>query len=326
MLERELPEQILADGGQFERSPMYHALALEDVLDLLNAIATLGSHRFASAPLRQRIARARSCDAATGLRCMTHPDGTLARFNDSTDGIAPAHEDLERLGSGARHCRAACRRRWGTGCSPAAMCASCGASSWRCSTSRPSVPTTYPAMRTPTRCRSSLRSAGAKLVVNGGTSVYGTGARRCSSARTAAHSTVSWTGTDSSEVWSGFRVGRRARPAGQREPSTMARCAAPRRLRPSARSAGHHRRWQFEPNRPDGVEDRSAARARRSAHSHASTSHPVSCAAPIGDHRWRCRDAAGQTLAIAMSRPVMRRIEASHHAARFGRSSSRRTP
>ena len=34
---REVPEQILKDGGQFERSPMYHALALEDVLDLWNA-------------------------------------------------------------------------------------------------------------------------------------------------------------------------------------------------------------------------------------------------------------------------------------------------
>ena len=33
---RELPEQILADGGHFELSPMYHALVLEDLLDLVN--------------------------------------------------------------------------------------------------------------------------------------------------------------------------------------------------------------------------------------------------------------------------------------------------
>ena len=36
ILERELPVQFLPDGAQFERSPMYHALALEDVLDLVN--------------------------------------------------------------------------------------------------------------------------------------------------------------------------------------------------------------------------------------------------------------------------------------------------
>jgi uncharacterized heparinase superfamily protein len=36
-LRSELPEQVLADGGNFERSPMYHAIFLEDVLDLINA-------------------------------------------------------------------------------------------------------------------------------------------------------------------------------------------------------------------------------------------------------------------------------------------------
>jgi uncharacterized heparinase superfamily protein len=34
---REVPEQVLPDGGHFELSPMYHAIILEDVLDLLNA-------------------------------------------------------------------------------------------------------------------------------------------------------------------------------------------------------------------------------------------------------------------------------------------------
>src|SRR5439155_3503852 len=34
LLRREFAEQILADGGHFERSPMYHAIALADVLDL----------------------------------------------------------------------------------------------------------------------------------------------------------------------------------------------------------------------------------------------------------------------------------------------------
>ena len=37
IIARELPEQVLADGGNFERSPMYHAIFLEDVLDLINA-------------------------------------------------------------------------------------------------------------------------------------------------------------------------------------------------------------------------------------------------------------------------------------------------
>src|SRR5207247_8423600 len=38
IIRSETPEQILADGGSFERSPMYHALALEAYLDLLNLL------------------------------------------------------------------------------------------------------------------------------------------------------------------------------------------------------------------------------------------------------------------------------------------------
>jgi hypothetical protein len=38
ILRREVPEQVLADGGHFELSPMYHAIILEDLLDLLNAV------------------------------------------------------------------------------------------------------------------------------------------------------------------------------------------------------------------------------------------------------------------------------------------------
>ncbi|MBV5329410.1 MAG: hypothetical protein JZU65_17600, partial [Chlorobium sp.] len=36
IISKEIEEQILADGGHFERSPMYHAMILEDCLDLVN--------------------------------------------------------------------------------------------------------------------------------------------------------------------------------------------------------------------------------------------------------------------------------------------------
>nr|WP_242479125.1 heparinase II/III-family protein [Lamprobacter modestohalophilus] len=51
-----------------------------------------------------------------------------------------------------------------------------------------------------------------RLIVNGGTSRYGTGPERLAERGTAAHSTVQIDGADSSEVWGGFRVARRARP------------------------------------------------------------------------------------------------------------------
>ena len=36
IVNRELSEQVLSDGGNFELSPMYHAIFLEDLLDLVN--------------------------------------------------------------------------------------------------------------------------------------------------------------------------------------------------------------------------------------------------------------------------------------------------
>ena len=52
---------------------------------------------------------------------------------------------------------------------------------------------------------------GLRLFVNLGTSEYGQGARRDFERSTAAHSTLELNRENSSEIWSGFRVGRRAR-------------------------------------------------------------------------------------------------------------------
>ena len=53
---------------------------------------------------------------------------------------------------------------------------------------------------------------GRRVVVNGGTSCYGLGEERLRQRGTAAHSTVVVDGRNSSQVWSGFRVARRAFP------------------------------------------------------------------------------------------------------------------
>ena len=96
ILTREIREQILPDGGQFERSTLYHALALEDVLDLYNLGAV-----FASAiPLCWRPTIALLRDVAGPMRnwlaAMCHPDGEIGYFNDAARNIAPAPIELER--------------------------------------------------------------------------------------------------------------------------------------------------------------------------------------------------------------------------------------
>ena len=56
-----------------------------------------------------------------------------------------------------------------------------------------------------------LSFKGRRVFVNSGTSEYGLGVERQRQRGTAAHSTLVLDGQDSSEVWAGFRVARRAR-------------------------------------------------------------------------------------------------------------------
>src|SRR5690606_29039683 len=78
---REVSEQVLPDGGYFERSPMYHALMLEGALDLLNVLPNDHPDR----PLLADTA-ARMRDYLASIR---HPDGEIPLFNDATLEIAP---------------------------------------------------------------------------------------------------------------------------------------------------------------------------------------------------------------------------------------------
>ena len=211
ILLRELPEQILADGGQFERSPMYHALALEDLLDLLNLLSGVAAPIGVLRELQSAL-RLRSQAMLFWLRCMSHPDGSLSLFNDTAQGIAPVNGEIERL---------AAELGVHAG-SPAAEGLTYLAHSGYLRLARGSAvalidlapvgPDYLPGHAHADTLSFEMSLRGRQVIVNRGTSVYGTGARRLLERGTAAHSTVQIGHHDSSEVWSGFRVGRRAYP------------------------------------------------------------------------------------------------------------------
>jgi len=209
ILLRELPEQVLPDGGQFERSPMYHALALEDALDLLNA---LRAHALPRTAALERQLAAVVPKMLHWLRCMARPDGSLVRFNDCADGIAPAVEELERYAQALGFATAPRLSADGlTRLEPSgyARLQTPGAVAWL--DLAPVGPDYLPGHAHADTLSFELVLAGRPVVVNRGTSVYGEGPRRQLERGTAAHSTVAVAGLDSSEVWAGFRVGRRAR-------------------------------------------------------------------------------------------------------------------
>ena len=76
LLDRELPEQILPDGGHYERSPVYHALVLRDLLEVQAAAET---SRFDAVIDQMKVFAA----------CLGRPDGRPALFNDGGFDIAP---------------------------------------------------------------------------------------------------------------------------------------------------------------------------------------------------------------------------------------------
>jgi uncharacterized heparinase superfamily protein len=243
LLEREQREQILADGAHFELSPMYHALALEDVLDLINLRRSFGRGVPGHWP-------ALAARMQTWLAAMSHPDGELAFFNDAAMGAAPAARALEeyaqRLGlppAGPATAPLAVLGASGyvrAALGPACLicdCASVG-------------PGYLPGHAHADTLSFELSLGPQRLFVNSGTSQYGSGAERQRQRGTRAHNTVTIDGLDSSEIWGGFRVARRARGTLRQASATAREVAIEGSHDGYRRLQGrneHRRRWLLAP-------------------------------------------------------------------------------
>lgn len=194
---RELPEQILDDGVHFERSAMYHAIILEDLLDLVELTDEALFRSYAEKML-------------AGLELLTGPDGDIAKFNDAADGVAKRPAALlaraSRLGlsgpqplntSTSQPLRTSGYRRF-----------ECGAYCVIAKTGEIG-PTYQPGHAHADTWTFEMWRNGTKVVTDTGTDRYVIDAERRRQRGTAAHNTVMIDGRDSSEVWAGHRVGRR---------------------------------------------------------------------------------------------------------------------
>lgn len=204
ILSCQIREQVLADGGHFERSPMYHAIILEDLLDLMNLMQAYGQ----AVPAAWKDAAARMLAWFSG---MVHPDGEIALLNDAAFGVAPRPAELfayaERLGvkasgigGGLKHYASTGYVRVRQGDAVAFLDVA------------PIGPDYLPGHAHADTLTFELSLFGQRVVVDSGTSCYGDSNERLRQRGTAAHNTVVVNGEDSSEVWSGFRVARRAYP------------------------------------------------------------------------------------------------------------------
>jgi len=199
----QLKQQILADGGHFERSPMYHALALEDLLDVINLHHVYQYPKNFSWPTLVR-------KMMVWLQVMTHPDGEIAFFNDSTQGVAPRYAEL---------CDYAQRLKLDFPVELSTLIALTDSGYYRISRgpldllidTAPIEPHYQPGHAHADSLSFELSMHGQRIFVNRGINTYENNATRHWQRSTAAHNTLTIDHKNSSDVWKSFRVGKRAR-------------------------------------------------------------------------------------------------------------------
>jgi uncharacterized heparinase superfamily protein len=245
----EADEQVLPDGGHYERSPMYHGIVLEDYLDAVNLVRGCPDLVAPADAAKLAATAARARDFLAGI---VGGDGRIPLFNDSAFGIAPEVGDLLAYAD----------RVLGAGCAGAPVGAPSGATgstamSVLATAGDPvapeGAPTGAPTGATPitricfpqtgyfgyrdggdslvvdcgpvgpdyqpghAHCDTlsyELCVGGARAVVDAGVGSYEPDAWRHQVRATASHNTVTVDGAEQSEIWGAFRVARRARPLG----------------------------------------------------------------------------------------------------------------
>lgn len=199
----QLEEQVLPDGAHYEQSPMYHCILLDRLLDCINIVESL----------EFRVERQSLVDSLKSfasrmlghLESIVWSDGSIPMLNDSANGIAPTVGQIfdyaGRLGI-----------KW-----EAIPMKECGYRKMECERMEAivdvgNVSASYqPGHTHADSLNYELRIEGKPFVVDTGISTYNKNERRQLERSSVAHNVVVVDGNNSTEVWGGFRVGKRAK-------------------------------------------------------------------------------------------------------------------
>lgn len=236
LLQKELKEQILSDGGHFELSPMYHQLMLYRVLDCINLVQHNPSIHAADS--LKKLLEKKAGQMLAWLQQMSFSSGAIPLFNDSARGIAPTSAQLFdyaarlALSIPALPLRTSGYRRFQD-------------ENYECILDVGAIGPDYiPGHAHSDSLGFELYLKDHPFLVDTGTSTYEKNAQRTAERSTAAHNTVQIGDADQSEVWGGFRVARRARTRIQTETKQeiVATHDGYKRI-----GATHERTFQFAP-------------------------------------------------------------------------------
>ena len=315
LISRELDEQILGDGGHFERSPMYHLIVLEDLLDLYNLFIAYEQVMLGMSDLSQKL-HSKINEMVNWLRTMLHPDGEISFFNDSSleNGPKPAFifayarklgfpvtkqlfeksRDLEQTG----YIRLADEH------TVALIDAA------------PIGPDYNPGHAHADTLSFELSVGGQRILVNGGTSTYENTNQRLKERSTKSHNTVEVNGRNSSNVWDSFRVAHRAKPLARicelGELFSNVSCCHDGYSRFGKRIF-HHRTWEFQKGRMRILDRIEGKNVKGVARFHF---HPSIHLKQLAESAWKIEDHYQDILFKVIN--GVGRVEPSTHSPTFG--------
>lgn len=204
LIQRELREQILADGAHYERSPMYHQILLDRLLDSLLALRENNWYDHETLPgfMAEKAVR-----MLCWLNSVTFSNGDIPLVNDASRMIAPTTEYIREkalqllpsysvpaMGKGIESGYRMFRRQ------QYELFVDVGLVG----------PDHQPGHAHADTFSFVLYVNNRPVIVDPGVTTYEISTRRNWERSTAAHNTVEVARKNSSEVWGGFRVGRRA--------------------------------------------------------------------------------------------------------------------
>ena len=201
ILTTQLEEQILEDGAHYELSPMYHCIILHRVLDCYNVVV---KNDWKNQELAAFI-KNKAIKMVGWSKAIQSSTGQIPMVNDSTVDIAPTPDSLIAYGANL-----------GISSSPTIL----KDSGYRKLITEnleilfdvgQIAPSYQPGHSHADSLQVVVYAGKVPLIVDTGISTYEKNERRHLERSTVSHNTVTVNGLNSSQVWSGFRVAKRAK-------------------------------------------------------------------------------------------------------------------
>ncbi|WP_423128035.1 heparinase II/III domain-containing protein [Gaoshiqia sp. Z1-71] len=238
----ELQEQVLEDGAHFELSIMYHQILLDRLLDCINLLKN--NVQFADQKQFLGYLLQKAQKMLGWLNALTFANGQAPLLNDAAPNIAPTAEQLNDYAGKLDLIGDHLSNSW--------MLSESGyrkfvGSNYECILDVGAVGPAYQPGHAHADTFNFILNVHQKpVIVDTGISTYEPSAIRLEERGTAAHNTVTVLDKNSSEVWSSFRMARRAHVKIRKETdhTIVAEHDGYRRLKTI-----HHREWKFMEDR-----------------------------------------------------------------------------